>query len=67
MAHWHDMWNTFVIAINFCKAKKIICALMSIISNHYGTKSYKVILKLEPRIVLKSRDIGMICEMLLLL
>ena len=34
MAHWYDMWNSIVIAINFCNAKKMICALMFIISNH---------------------------------
>ena len=34
MAHWYDLWNTIVIAINFCNAKKMICALMFIISNH---------------------------------
>ena len=27
MAHWYDMWNTIVFAINFCNAKKIICAI----------------------------------------
>ena len=35
MAHWYVMWNAIVIAINFCKAKKMNCALMFIISNHY--------------------------------
>ena len=38
MAHWYEMWNTIVIAISFCTGKKMICALMFIISNHYGMK-----------------------------
>ena len=38
MAHCYYMWNIIVIAINFCNAKKIICALMFIISNHDGIK-----------------------------
>ena len=36
MAHCYDMWNTIVNVINFCKAKKLNCALMLILSNHYG-------------------------------
>ena len=47
MAHWNDFYNTIVIAINFCNAKKIICALMFIISNHYGI-NVLIILQLEP-------------------
>ena len=27
IAHWHDMRNTIVIAINFCNAKKMIDTL----------------------------------------
>ena len=38
MADWNDMWIWIVIAINFCNAKKMICVLMFIISNHYGIK-----------------------------
>ena len=26
MGHSNDMWNTIVITINFCNAKKMICA-----------------------------------------
>ena len=48
MAHWYDMWNTIVIAINFCNAKKMICALMFIISNHYGIKCLSNLQQLEP-------------------
>ena len=48
MAHWHDMWNTINIAINFCNAKKMICALMFILSNHYGIKCLSNLLQLEP-------------------
>ena len=47
MAHWYDLWNTIVIAINFCNAKKMICALMFIISNHYGIKCLSNLLQLE--------------------
>ena len=32
----HDLWNTFVIASSSCTGKKMICALMFIISNHCG-------------------------------
>ena len=48
MAHWYDLWNTIVIAINFCNAKKMICALMFILSNHYGIKCLSNLLQLEP-------------------
>ena len=41
IAHWYDMWNTIVIAFNFCNAKKMICAL---ISNHYGIKCFSNLL-----------------------
>ena len=47
MAHWYDMWNSIDIAINFCNAKKMICALMFIISNHYGIKCLSNLLQLE--------------------
>ena len=46
--HLYDMWNTIVISINFCNAKKMICALMFIISNHYGIKCLSNLLQLEP-------------------
>ena len=48
MAHWYEMWNTIVIAISFCTGKKMICALMSIISNHYGIKCLSNLQQLEP-------------------
>ena len=37
MTHSYEMWNV-IIAINFCIAKKMDCALMIIISNHFGIK-----------------------------
>ena len=36
MAQWYVMVNTFIISINFYNAKKMNCALLFIISNHYG-------------------------------
>ena len=48
MVHWYDLWNKIVIAINFCYRKKMICALMFIISNHYGTKCLRNVLQFEP-------------------
>ena len=45
MAHSYELINTFLITINFFNAKKIYCALMFIMSNHYGTKCR---LQLEP-------------------
>ena len=48
MAHSYDMRNSIVIAINFCNANKKICALMFIISNHYGTKCLTNRLQVEP-------------------
>ena len=48
MAHWYDMWNTIVIAINFCNSKKMNCALMFIMSNLYERKSLSDLLQLEP-------------------
>ena len=47
MAHWYVMWNTIIIAINFCNAKKMNCSLMLIISNHNGRKSLSNSLQLE--------------------
>ena len=44
MPHW---WNKIVIAINFCNAKKMICTLMFISSNHYGIKCLNNLLQLE--------------------
>ena len=38
IAHCFEMWNTIVIEISFCTEKKMICALMFIISTHYGIK-----------------------------
>ena len=38
IAHWYDMRNTIVIAINFCNAKKMISAFMFIISKHCWIK-----------------------------
>ena len=38
IAHWYEMLNTIVIVINFCNGKKMICAMMFIISNDYGIK-----------------------------
>ena len=48
MAHWYEMWNTIVIAISFCTGKKMICALMFIISNHYGIKCLCNLLQFKP-------------------
>ena len=66
MAHWYDLWNTIVIAINFCNGKKMICALMFIISNHYGIKCLSNLLQLEACNVMfkvmTQWHIGMICE-----
>ena len=28
MGHWYDMWNSIIVAINFCNAMKLICELM---------------------------------------
>ena len=48
MAHCYDMWNTIINAINFCNAKKMNCALMFIMSNHYGRKFVSNLVQLEP-------------------
>ena len=47
MAHWYDLWNTIVIVIYFCNGKKMICALILIISYHKGTKCLSNLLQLE--------------------
>ena len=69
MEHSYDLWNTIVIAINFCNAKKMIRSLMSIVSNHYGIKC---LIHLEPSNVclkwfLIEWRIGLISEIQLLL
>ena len=48
MAHWYDMWNIIIVAINFCNTKKINWTLMFIFSNHYGKKCLINLLQLEP-------------------
>ena len=48
MAHCYDLWNTIINAINICNAKKMNCALMFIMSNHYGRKCLSNFLQLEP-------------------
>ena len=48
VAHRYDVWNTIVIAINFCNAKKMICTLICIINNHDGIKLLNHSLLLEP-------------------
>ena len=47
MAHCYDMWNAIINAINFCNAKKMNCALMFIMSNHYGRKCINNLSQLE--------------------
>ena len=61
--------NTIVIAIYFLNEKKLICALMSIIRNHYGKKCLSILLQLEPCSVMFKviSDKGMICEIKLVL
>ena len=48
MAQWNYVRNSIVIAINFCNGKKMICALMFIISKHYGIKCLIHLIQLEP-------------------
>ena len=48
MAHCYDMWNTIIVAIKSCNAKKMNCALMFIISNYYGIKCVSNLVQLEP-------------------
>ena len=38
MLHCYDMWSNITTEINFSNAIKMCCALMFIISNHYGLK-----------------------------
>ena len=78
MPHWYDLWNTIVIAINFCKLisnimahwyeieiqfllllhwKKMICAFMFIMSNHYEIKCLSYLLQLEPCYVESDYDL----------
>ena len=45
MEHWYDLWNTIVIVMNFCNAKKMICVSMFIISYHYGIKCLRNLLQ----------------------
>ena len=71
IAHCYDFWNTIVIAINFCNAKKMICALIFIISNHYGIKCLSNLLQLEKcnlmcKAISDLMAIGMIFEIQLL-
>ena len=47
-AHWYDFWNTIVIVINLCKARKMICALMFVISNHWEIKCLSNLIQLKP-------------------
>ena len=42
------MWNSIVIAINFCNVKKMISALKFIISNHYRIKCLTHLLQFKP-------------------
>ena len=44
LAHWY----TFVIPNNFCYAKKMICALMFIISNQFVIKCLSNLLQFDP-------------------
>ena len=48
MVPWNDMWTTIIVAINFCRARNMNCALMFIIRNHYGRKCLSNLLQLEP-------------------
>ena len=43
MVHW-----LCIITINFCNAKKMICALKFNMSNHYGRKCFSNLLQLQP-------------------
>ena len=48
MDHWYELINTFIITIHFCNVNKMNCALMLIISNHYGRNCLSNLLQLEP-------------------
>ena len=65
MEHWYEMWNTIVFANSFCAGKKSLCALMFIISNHYGIKYLSNLQQLESCNVMYKKIsyiIGMIYE-----
>ena len=47
MPHWYDLCNIIVIAINYGNVKKMICALILIISIHYEIKCFSNLLLLE--------------------
>ena len=61
MEHWYDMWNSIVIATNFCNAKIMICALMFIINNHYGLICLNNLLQLEPCNVTLGKNSNLQC------
>ena len=46
MAHRYDLWNSILIAINLCSAKKLISALL--FTNNYAIKWLRNPLLLEP-------------------
>ena len=48
MPHWYDLRNRIVIAIHICNAKKMIYALMFIISCLRAIKYLSNLLQLEP-------------------
>ena len=47
IAYWYEIGMTIIIAIHFRNGKKMICALMFIISYHYGTKCLTNLLQKE--------------------
>ena len=47
IAHWYGMWNTIVMAIDVCNAKKMICTFMFIISYHFEIKCFSNPLQLD--------------------
>ena len=48
MPHSYDLRSTIVMAINFWNAKKMNCALMFILSNHYGMICLSNLIQFEP-------------------
>ena len=49
MTHWYELMMKFIITINFCNTMKMNCALMFMISNHYGTNCLSnLLLQLSP-------------------
>ena len=46
MAQWYLIINAFTNTMNFNNAKKLNCALMFIISNHYGRIVISSLIKL---------------------